>query len=441
MSSSSIDQTRGNDHIPDEDELIQLAWTVEKCISENATIEIHAKWWGYTIELNARAVEILDNCLEFLKDKFGKHFKGEIPKLISLCIQFKRRRLVEAVDRSKDGFVRMVSPWVIPFALVVVRGAMKKGDENLWFTVWDNEEQKWGEDAEFHETMSRNAPALAQHGDFLYCVHRGAGEDDHLWWTKYSTNNGWSDDTMFPNHWASNNPSLVEFKNTLYCFHRGATDKDHALYYCTFDDGRNSWNDDVKISVGGGFFYSSTGCAVAVFSGELHLVFQVYSPHDATDSQFHHLIFNGTAWRNGLNRPSGMSADIPALVSYKNKLILVHRGYKDQDLWYVIGDGLTWSEDLHIEKACSKYGPGVAVFNDKLFMAHRGKGDNENIWYSTYNGSTWTQDTMANKDHGILTGAPPALASYTDPQCNSDNYTDSKNTVARLICVHRGWGD
>jgi hypothetical protein len=436
MSSSSIDQTRDNDHIPDEDELIQLAWTVEKCISENATIEIHAKWWGYTIELNARAVEILDNCLEFLKEKFGKHFKGEIPKLISLCIQFKRRRLVKAVERSSDGFARMVSPWVIPFALAVVRGGMQKDDQNLWFTVWDNEEKKWGEDAEFNECMSRNGPALAQHGDFLYCVHRGAGEDDHLWWTKYSTNDGWSDDTVFPNHRTYYSPSLVEFKNTLYCFHRGPTDLDHALYYCTFDDGRNSWNDDVKISVGGEYFYSYSGCAVTVFGGELHLVFQIYSPHDKLNNWFHHLIFDGTTWRNNQYHPQGSTLDTPALVTYKNKLLLVLRGEKNQDLYYFTGDGLHWSEPIHMEKACSKYGPGLAVFDDKVFCAHRGKDHSENIWYSTYNGSTWTTDTMSD----ACTGAPPALACYTDPQCNSDNYTDSKNTVARLICVHRGWG-
>ena len=70
-------------------------------------------------------------------------------------------RLVNAVQTSSDGFVRMVSPWVIPFALVVVRGGMKKNDQNLWFTVWDNEQHLWGEDAEFHECRSRNAPALA----------------------------------------------------------------------------------------------------------------------------------------------------------------------------------------------------------------------------------------------------------------------------------------
>ena len=72
-------------------------------------------------------------------------------------------------------------------------------------------------------------------------------------------------------------------------------------------------------------------------------------------------------------------------------------------------------------------------------MPHRGKGDNEKIWYSTYNGSTWTADTVASDDY---TGAPPALASYTDPQCNSDNYEDSTMQFKehRSPSHFRGWG-
>jgi hypothetical protein len=129
----------------------------------------------------------------------------------------KQYRLSEALEKSHDDKVKMVSPWVIPFALVVVRGGMKEKDDfNLWFTVWDQDKKAWGEDAMFHECMTTNGPALAQHGDFLYCVHRGH-EDDKLWWTMYSTNDGWSDDKEFPKHHTDSNTSLVEFKNTLYC--------------------------------------------------------------------------------------------------------------------------------------------------------------------------------------------------------------------------------
>ena len=341
---------------------------------------------------------------------------------------------------------------------------MKEEDQNLWFTVWDG--NKWGEDAEFNECMTRNAPALAQHGEFLYCVHRGCNNDSQLWWTAYSTDNGWSDDTVFNtkvgsnNHRTDSNPSLVHFMKTLYCFHRGI-EGDHALYYCTFDAEHFRWNDDVKIKKED-FFFSETGCAVAVYKDELHLVYQIAQSNDLK-----HICFNGKVWNIIFDKiPKCETNDTPALVAYKDKLLMVHRGNNDDFLWYNNYDGQTWSGDLKImngnSDACSKYGPGLAVFNDKVFMVHRGTdradylllhpyvSQDKNLWYSIYDGSGWTKDTMADANNGIWTGAPPALACYSDPQCTYDNYVDPNvledGTVLpttyqpRLICVHRGWG-
>jgi len=430
MSTSSIDHTKGYDG----GDLAGDAWELEQLIAKGVSIEIEAKWWGFTIVMNENAVSILEHCLDWIEDRFGHHFKEtKLRRAISLAVQFKKDRLVRAVGNSKDGFVRMVSPWVVPFALVVVRGASGK-DQNLWFTVWDEDTKSWGEDSEFHECMTRNAPALAQHGDSLYCVHRGCDEDSRLWWTKYSTNDGWSDDKVFPTQHTELNPSLVEFQNTLYCFHRGTGDN-YKLYYSTFNSGGNTWNDDKKIEVGGEFFYSSHGCAVAVFNdGNLHLVYQLDS------NKFRHLIFDGKDWRINTHHPEGLTADTPALVAYQDKLLMVYRSQptdKSQQMYYTTYDGNRWSEDLKVPGTYSKYGPGLAVFGDKVFMAHRGASD-EALYYSIYQNSKWIIEDTKIPD--VYTGAPPALACYTDPQCNSDNYEDAKTAKPRLICVHRGWG-
>jgi hypothetical protein len=419
-----------NQYTQEQLDLINNALTIQQCKDQQASIGIKAKWWGYTVELNQKAVTILDKCLDYLEDELGHHFKGEIRRAISFCIQLKQHRLEKAVGH--DGYVRMISPWIMPFALTVVRGASSGDDQSLWFTVWDPDQRTWGEDAEFHDCFSRNAPALAQHGDLLYCVHRGADSDDRLWWTVYSTNDGWSDDTVFPNHHTASNTSLVEFKGTLYCFHRG-TGSDEKLYYCTFDTERRTWNNDIVIKVGTQEYFSYTGCAVAVFNDELHLVYQV-----RPSNGFYHLIFDGTAWRNAPNNPQGLTADTPALVAYGTSLLLVHRGYKDEDMWYGTYDGHSWSQDKQIPNTCSDMGPGLAVFGEEVFMVHRSSGRDGALWYSTYNnGSGWSKDTHVDN---VCTGAPPAIACYTDPQCNPDNYTDSTTAVPRLICVHRGWG-
>jgi hypothetical protein len=264
-------------------------------------------------------------------------------------------------------------------------------------------------------------------------VHRGCGEDEQLWWTVYSTNDGWSDDTVFPSpHWTATTPSLVEFKGTLYCFHRGRG-KETELYYCTFDTERKTWNNDIQIKVGDESHGSPTGCAVAVFNDELHLVYQRCDNHS-----IHHIIFNKTTntWRNNNNNPSARTRDTPALVAYKNELLLVHRGDGDDGMWYCTYNGTYWNKDQRIPGMASDAGPGLAVFGNEVLMVHRSSSNKGELYYSIYSGSGWS-DT---KIEGQSTGAPPALACYTDPQCKPDNYEDSKTAVPRLICVHRGWG-
>ena len=429
---SSTTSNNNDDYTLEQKDLIDKALDTWQCRDLEASIEVFVRWWGFTVELNQKAVNMLDQCLTYLEEMLGKHFaETKLRRAISFCIQFKQARLTNAVESSDDGYVRLISPWVIPFALTVVRGS-SGDDRNLWFTVWDPDKKQWGEQAEFHECLSRNAPALAQHGDLLYCVHRG-DTSDLLKWSVYSTNDGWSDDHDFPNHWTETNPSLVEFNNTLYCFHRGAGLKDQALYYCTFNTASKTWNDDIVIKVGDQVQYSKSGCAVAVFNEELHMVYQSGNSND-----IYHRIFNKdtNAWRTSIN-PAASTKDTPALVAYGTDLLLVHRGDGDEFIWYCTYNGNSWTKEQQIPGMYSSMGPGLAVFGNEVFMVHRSNKSNGELYYSIYNGSSWSPDAHID---GQSTGAPPALACYTDPQCIPANYTDSKTAEPRLICVHRGWG-
>lgn len=418
-------------------DLIDNAWTAQQCKDQQMEIGITVSWWGYTIKLNKAAVQKLDLCLDYLEEELGNcNFKGEIRTLISFCIQFKQFRLNHAVDKDEiEHCARLISPWVMPFALVVVRGS-SGNDPNLWSTVWDPDKREWGEAAEFNECETKGAPALAQHGDLLYCVFRGNGLDEQLKWTVYSTNDGWSDAQDFPSHSTTTNPSLAEFHNTLYCFHRGASDD--FLYYCTFDDTRKTWNPDIMIKVGNQAHSSRTGCAVAVFNEELHMVYQ------SGDSRaIYHITFDGNTWRTS-NNPTAWTSDTPALVAYRTSLLMVHRGKSDEGMYYCTYNGNSWSTDTRIPNMTSSMGPGLAVFGDEVFMVHRSGLNNGELYYSIYNGSGWRGKEPGQIDtvvSGQSTGAPPAIACYTDPQCNSDNYTDPKTVEPRLICVHRGWGN
>jgi hypothetical protein len=85
----------------------------------------------------------------------------------------------------------------------------------------------------------------------------------------------------------------------------------------------------------------------------------------------------------------------------------------------------------------------MAAYNGLLYMVHRSCDNTTNkadLWWSTYNGSKWSDDTKFN-DH--KTADNPALAVYTDPLATVDaEFTDPDATpesvVPQLICVHRG---
>jgi hypothetical protein len=51
-------------------------------------------------------------------------------------------------------------------------------------------------------------------------------------------------------------------------------------------------------------------------------------------------------------------------------------------------------------------GPGLAVIDGKLYCFHEGDHQNGQIWYTIYDGSSWSADTKAN----LSTSGPPGLA-------------------------------
>ncbi len=96
----------------------------------------------------------------------------------------------------------------MPFALTVVRNT-GGGNQDLWYTIWDAEKGEWSEQSEFNDNLSRSRPALAQHGDKLYCVHCGQGSEGIYW----STNESLGD--YLSNH----GPALAVFKDKVYMVH------------------------------------------------------------------------------------------------------------------------------------------------------------------------------------------------------------------------------
>ena len=454
-SSGTSSNGQPSQSLTDEEKILKKAgyvadvWDTAQALAGNCEIKGDHRWWGFWIEMNHHACEKYVHMLERIRERLPKCLGPELKEAVTFALLLKEHRIKAADERSGWKGAKFVSPWVLPFALTVVRNN-SGDDQHLWFTVWDPDQNTWGEQSEFNgeDVLSRSGPALAQHGDFLYCVHRGGNDDTALYWTVYTSNDGWRDDQKFPTQLSSTTPSLVEFevesKKRLYCFYQGAGNS--CLYFCRLTENGNSWENNTHVQVGGKDLNCVNGCGIAVFNDQLHLVYEC-----GDGKKLKHLWTKDfSVWHEVAMNDNWSTSDTPALVAYEGRLLMVHRGNKDQKIWYGFYDGNKWSDSEETipgesgnTAAESAQGVALAVFDHKVFCVHRSSANNGVLWYSTYtNSGGWSNNTHIE---GQSTGETPALACYKDPQVKPENYeaneTEPGMIVERLICVHRGWGN
>jgi hypothetical protein len=417
---------------------------------------VEAKWWGYQLILTQRAVDTLVECLDYIDAKLTKIIPNkEIRAVIRLILDIKKFRLTRVSKKTGSQGCRLVSPWICPVALVVVRNKAD-ADLGLYTSVWDSSNNTWGEESAFNDIESATGPALAQFRDRLYCVYRGKDDDTNMYWMHYTSADGWSDgsaedkypDDMrpkkFPAHQTTGVPTLVVFNDKLYCFHKGGKD-DQSLWCCTLNPDRNSWSPDVKINAApdtSGYnrtVNTNYGTAAAVFNNKLHLVF----PEKNHKYLYHITSEDGSNWSMispiSDSKGDAKGEDIPALAVYKSKLYLLIRGC-DEKLWNTdSADGVTWSTLAKMSEYKTWEGPSLAVFDNKLIVVHRSGDKKADLYYATYDGNTsraWSADTRFTE--GQVTGDNPALAVYMDPNAKPESYEDPSHGGAKLIVAYRG---
>ena len=108
-------------------------------------------------------------------------------------------------------------------------------------------------------------------------------------------------------------------------------------------------------------------------------------------------------------------------------MVCVHRGGNgDENLYWSTFDGSNWSADTPLGNgAQSAAGPAIAVYNGQLFCVHRGEQGDASLWWSVYDPATqsWGEDTQF--DQGNETNCAPAVYVYQ----------------GTLFCVHKGNAD
>ncbi|MEV0621847.1 hypothetical protein AB0I81_51605 [Nonomuraea sp. NPDC050404] len=190
---------------------------------------------------------------------------------------------------------------------------------------------------------------------------------------------------------------------------------DTSLWW-TVMNASNNWNQDEKFPA----HLTRAHPALAEFRGRLYCVYR----GDQNDSLWWTVYdpARNDGWTTDRWFPSHFSADGPALAVFNDRLYCVHRGTgNDQHLWWTRFDGTSWSADTRMNAGSSR-GPALATFNGHLYCVYKSRDNDTNMWWMRFNGTTWSAETVFP---GHRTSANPALAVFQN----------------HLWCVHRGGGN
>jgi hypothetical protein len=122
-----------------------------------------------------------------------------------------------------------------------------------------------------------------------------------------------------------------------------------------------------------------------------------------------------SAWTSPTAIPKAITREQPALAQFNGLLYAAWTGYTSPyRIWYSAFNGKTWTAQKTVPSAMTNNGagPGLAVFKSHLYVSWQGASATPKVWYSAFNGSTWSSQTTVP---GSLTAAGlgfPALAAY-----------------------------
>ncbi|MEU3048824.1 hypothetical protein ABZ705_20335 [Streptomyces sp. NPDC006984] len=194
--------------------------------------------------------------------------------------------------------------------------------------------------------------------------------------------------------------------------------EDTSLYWTVYEPGQG-WNEDQKFTA----HHSGSSPALAEYNGNLYCVHRGYS---SQDENLYWTVFNpDTGWSEDRRFPGPATSAGPALAVFNGKLHCIHKGSSnDQRLFHTTFDGTSWSQDTPLASMSTR-GPALAVFGGKLHLVHRSGDTSGNrqdvLWHAIFDGARWTN----GGEVGAHSASDPALAVYG----------------GKLHLVHRGGGN
>eukprot|EP01132_Coremiostelium_polycephalum_P004269 gene4269-5342_t len=250
------------------------------------------------------------------------------------------------------------------------------------------------------------APSIAQYGSSLFCVHKGVGTDNAMYFTQTNDLNTWSVDMPVPNAYVMGTPALTVFLSTLFVVYRGlfsegdlwstsyngthwstpynfypngfftgsptVTNLNGVLYMSTRDDEDNGiyWSFRRRST-----FTTLYSPAMTAFNGLLYIFY--CNPVDGShvgDGIHYSVSTNGQDWSTSYTYiPNSKCVGDPVATVSGNKLVVAHRSPLNNLLNVATLNTLgVWSNDQTVSTSPIASDPGLASFNGKVVSTYKG---------------------------------------------------------------------
>lgn len=264
----------------------------------------------------------------------------------------------------------------------------------------------------------------------------------------------WGADAQWPsstaNYSSSGTPALALYRQKLYCLRQQPGDAGWM---------RGSWYDGTSWQGGDGLVYDENNNMIGLSGTPAMAAYhdRLYLTHEARGDRgwVWQSVNHGSSWAKDARIPSDGNtygtSGTPALAVYQDKLHCLRQGRGNSGwLLHGINSGPGWSDEAPLYDANNQAigisgWPALAVFGGLLHCVRLGRGsphDRQVLWWSTYNGSTWSADQRLPSDNSpYRSGSPPALVAYAGKlYCVYEGAIDIENENSDLPDFHGGSG-
>jgi hypothetical protein len=262
------------------------------------------------------------------------------------------------------------------------------GDNRLFYSSFNG--TAWAPQASIPGNSSVG-PSLAEYGGAMYGAWKGEGSDERLFYSKFS-GSAWAPQVMIAGVGSSSGPALASLGNKLYAAWKGMG-SDQAIYYASF----NGANWTAQAVIPG--VATSVGPSLAFYNNRIYAAWKGMN----NDQGIYYASFNGTGWSPQTVIPNVASSVGPSLAGFNGKLYAMWKGESgDEALYSASFNGATWSAQAVIPNVASSLGPAAAQYEPhgrmpirlgdpgSLYLMWKGADANQQLWYASFDGSTWT---------------------------------------------------